>query len=205
MLRDFVARQDRIAGVVPDDRTILVEAYRDSAGETGVAVLTPHGGKLHQALRLVLQARIRKRLGIEPASLHGDEGILFRLPQTDEPPLNLFDGLTPDLAESLILEELRESALFGLRFRQNAGRALLMPRPDPSKRTPLWLQRLRAKDLLQIVGNFPDFPIVVETFRECLEDDLELPRLRALIERLGRGEVQVVTRHGEIPSPLSPS
>ena len=101
----------------------------------------------------------------------------------DEPPLDLFDGLTGELAERLIREELPETALFGLRFRQNAARALLMPRPDPAKRTPLWLQRLRAKDLLQVARQFPDFPIVLETVRECLDDDLDLPRLRCFARR----------------------
>ena len=202
ILRDHVARQIRVAGAVPDDRTVLVESFRDPAGETGLAVLSTFGGKLHQALKLVLQAEIRHRYGLSPASLHADEGVLFRLPQTDEPPLDLFAGLTAARAETLILEELGESALFGLRFRQNAGRALLMPRPDPAKRTPLWLQRLRARDLLQVVRKFPDFPVVVETFRECLEDDLDLPRLRSFLDRLESGAIRVVTRQGEVPSPF---
>src|SRR5262249_39204418 len=110
---------------------------------------------------------------------------------------------TPGLAESLIRDELGDSALFGLRFRQNAGRALLMPRPDPAKRTPLWLQRLRAKDLLQVVRKLPRFPIVVETYRECLDDDLDLPRLRAFLERIAAGEIRVATRRGEIASPFA--
>ena len=203
VLRNHVARQLRAAGCVPDDRTVLVDAFRDPAGEIGLAVLTPFGGKLHQSLKLVLQARLRQRFGIDAACLHGDEGLLFRLPDTDEPPLDLFDGLTADLAESLVRAELGDSALFGLRFRQNAGRALLMPRPDPSKRTPLWLQRLRAKDLLQVVRTFPDFPIVVETYRECLNEDLDLPRLRAFVDAIGRGAIRVVPRRGEHPSPFA--
>jgi ATP-dependent helicase Lhr and Lhr-like helicase len=201
-LRDHIARQLRVSGAVPDDRTVLVETYVDPAGETGLAMLSPFGGKLHQALKLVFQARLRQRLGITAACLHGDDGLLFRLPQTDEPPVDLFDGLSADLAEGLIREELGDSALFGLRFRQNAGRALLMPRPDPSKRTPLWLQRLRAKDLLQVVRRFPDFPVVVETYRECLDDNLDLPRLRAFLDAVASGEIRVVTRRGEIPSPF---
>jgi len=202
VLRRHVSRQLHVAGVVPDDRTVLIEAYRDQAGETGLAVLTPFGGKLHQALKLAIQARLRQRLGMTAACLHGDDGLLFRLPGTDEPPLDLFDGLTPERAEVLIREELGDSALFGLRFRQNAGRALLMPRPDPSKRTPLYLQRLRAKDLLQVVRQFPDFPIVIETYRECLNDDLDLPRLRSFLEAVASGAVRVVTRRGETPSPF---
>lgn len=202
-LRDFVARQVRIAGAVPDDRTVLIETFRDPAGEMGLAVLTPLGGKFHHALKLALQARLRHRLGIAVSCLHGDDGILIRLPQNDDPPLDLFDGLTAESAEDLIREELADSALFGLRFRQNAGRALLMPRPDPAKRTPLWLQRLRAKDLLQVVRRFPDFPIVVETYRECLNDDLDVPRLRQFLAEVASGAVRVMARSGEIASPFA--
>ena len=202
-LRDHVARQVRVAGVVPDDRTVLIETFRDPTGEVGLAVLSPFGGKLHLALKLALQGRLRQRLGITPACLHADDGLLIRLPRTDQPPLDLFDGLTAPVAEALVKAELGDSALFGLRFRQNAGRALLMPRPDPAKRTPLWLQRLRAKDLLQVVRKMADFPIVVETYRECLVDDLDLPRLREFLDAVQAGSIRVVARDGEIPSPFA--
>jgi ATP-dependent helicase Lhr and Lhr-like helicase len=201
-LRYFILRQQRLAGAVPDDRTILVESHVDPAGELGLAVLSPFGGRLHHALKLALVGRIRERFGLSPACLHSDNGLLFRLPAMTEPPLDLLENLTSDLAERLIRAELPETALFGLRFRQNASRALLMPRPDPGKRTPLWLQRLRAKDLLQIARQFPDFPILLETMRECLDDDLDLPRLRTLLDAIGRGTVQVVRRAGEAPSPF---
>ena len=199
----YFARQLRVAGAVPDDRTVLVETFLDPAGELGLAILTPFGGRLHHPLKLAIQARLRQRFGIESAILHADDGILIRLPNSAEPPLDLLEGLTPDLGESLIREEIAESALYGLRFRQNAGRSLLMPRPDPSKRTPLWLQRLRARDLLQVVRHFPDFPVVVETHRECLNDDLDLPRLRAFLEKIQSGAIRVVQRPGEKPSPFA--
>ncbi len=199
MIRQFLARQQRLAGVVPDDRTILIEAFPDQSGELGLAVLTPFGGTLHLGLKLALLGRIRRRLGLTPACLHGDNGLLFRLPKLDEPPLDLFDGLTAELAENLIREELPDTALFGLRFRQNAARALLMPRPDPAKRTPLWLQRLRAKDLLQVARQFPDFPIVLETYRECLDDDLDLPRVRAFLDAIQNGSIRVVRSTGGDP------
>ena len=198
-----IARQARVAGVVPDDRTILVETFRDPAGELDLAVLSPFGGRMHQGLKLALLGRIRERYGIQASCLHGDDGLLIRLPGMDDPPLDLLDGLTADEAERLIRLELPEAALYGLRFRQNAARALLMPRPDPAQRTPLWLQRLRAKDLLQVVGKFPDFPIVIETFRECLDQDLELSRLRWLFEAISAGTVRIVTRQGEIASPFA--
>ena len=144
-LREHLARQKRLTGMVPDDRTILVETFVDPSGELSLAVLTPLGGRLHHALKLALTGVIRQRLGLSPACLHSNDGLLFRLPMLDEPPLDLFDGLTGEVAERFIREELPETSLFGLRFRQNAARALLLPRPDPSKRTPLWLQRLRRK------------------------------------------------------------
>jgi ATP-dependent Lhr-like helicase len=202
-LRDLVAHQIRVAGAIPDDRTVLIETFRDQAGEVGLAILSPFGGKLHLALKLAFQGRLRQRLGISAACLHADNGLLIRLPRTENPPLDLFDGLDAGLAEELIRAELGDSALFGLRFRQNAGRALLMPRPDPSKRTPLWLQRLRAKDLLQVVRKLADFPIVVETYRECLVDDLDLPGLRRFLDAIGRGTIRVVARDGEAPSPFA--
>jgi ATP-dependent Lhr-like helicase len=201
-LRDFVARQVRLAGAAPNDQTVLVESFVDQTGEVGMAVLTPFGGKLHQGLKLALAGRLRERLGVSVACLHGDDGLLIRIPRTEEPPLDLLDGLTREVAETAIRAELGDSALFGLRFRQNAGRAMLLPKPDPTKRTPLWLQRLRAKDLLQVVRKFPDFPIVVETFRECLEDDLDLPRLGDFLDKIARGDIRVIKRLGELPSPF---
>ena len=202
-LRNYVTRQIRVAGAAPDDRTVVIESFRDPSGEVGLAVLTPFGGKLHQGLKLALQGRLRDRLGVSVACLHADDGLLIRVPRTEDLPLDLLDGLTPENVEPMIRAELSDSAVFGLRFRQNAGRALLMPRPDPSKRTPLWLQRLRAKDLLQVVRKFPDFPIMVETYRECLQDDLDLPRLRAFLKAVDDGSIRVVRRDGEIPSPFA--
>jgi ATP-dependent helicase Lhr and Lhr-like helicase len=202
-LREYIARQKRLAGAVPDDRTVLVETFVDPAGEQSLAVLSPFGGRLHHALKLALSGVIRRRLGFSPACLHSNDGLLFRLPNMDEPPLDLFEGLTPEYAERLIREELPDTALFGLRFRQSAARSLLLPRPNPAKRTPLWLQRLRAKDLLQIVRGIPDFPIVLETVRECLDDDLDVPRLRRLLEGIQSGEVRIQTRRGETPSPFT--
>jgi ATP-dependent Lhr-like helicase len=201
-LLGYIARQRRVAGAVPDDRTVLVESFLDPTGELGVAILTPFGGRLHQALKLAVCGRIRDRFGLSPACLHGDLGLLVRLPNMEEPPLDLLEGLTGEAAECLIRAELPETPLFGLRFRQNAARALLMPRPDPAKRTPLWLQRLRAKDLLQVARRFPDFPIVVETLRECLDDDLDVARLRSFLDAVSDGSIRVVKRRGEIPSPF---
>lgn len=201
----YVRRQVQQAGVAPDDQTILIEAFLDPTGETGLAVLSPWGSAIHHALRLVLISLIRERLGIEAASLHGDDGVLIRLPGTDQPPLDLLTRLTAAEARQRLLDELAESPLFGMRFRQNAGRALLMPRPHPGRRSPLWLQRLRAKDLLQVARGFPDFPIVLETHRQCLEEDLDLPGLTQLLDDLQAGRVRLATHRSVSgrPSPFA--
>jgi ATP-dependent Lhr-like helicase len=198
-----VGRQLTATGVLPTDRTLLIEASRDQLGDWQVVLLSPLGSRLHLALRLALEARLQQRLGYRPQCLHHDDGLLIRLTDTDEPVTDLFAGLTPENVEGLILEELADSALFALRFRQNANRALLLPRTRPGHRAPLWLQRLRGRDLLQVARQQPDFPVVAETFRECLHDHLDVPRLRELLADVGEGRVQVVTRRSDAPCPFA--
>jgi ATP-dependent Lhr-like helicase len=198
-----VRRQRTVAGCLPTDDTLCVEASRDQLGDWQVILLSPRGSWLHLALRLALEARLTQRLGYRPQCLHHNDGILIRLTDTDEPILDIFSGLTPESVEGLVLNELANSALFALRFRQNAARALLMPRTRPGQRAPLWLQRLRGRDLLQVARRHPDFPVVAETFRECLEDHLDVPRLRALLADIREGRCRVVTRRAEVPSPFA--
>ncbi len=205
LLISYHRRQEIRAGAAPNDQTVLIESFIDPTGDLGTAILTPFGGKLHQALKMCIQGVMRRRLGILVSCLHGADGILVRLPNVDEPPLDVLEGLTAEIAESLIRGELAETALFGLRFRQNAFRALLTSRSDPGKRTPLWLQRLRAKDLLQIARKFADFPIFVETYRECLEQDLDIPRLRVFLDAISSGAIKVIKRIAEVPSPFTSS
>src|SRR5207302_9116612 len=144
-------------GCVPTDRTLIIEASRDQLGDWQVILLSPLGKKLHLALRLALEHALQQRLGYRPQCLHADDGILIRLTDTDEPVLDLFNGLTAENVEAMILEELADSALFALRFRQNAARALLLPRSKIGKRAPLWLQRLRGRDLLQVARQHAEF------------------------------------------------
>src|SRR5439155_392372 len=161
------------------------------------------GRGINLSLRLALEYRLHERLGYRPQCLHHDDGILIRLTESDEPVLDLFDGITPDNVRDMILEELADSALFALRFRQNAARALMMPRGAAGKRAPLWLQRLRGRDLLQVARQYADFPIVAETFRECLHDHLDLPRLQQLLRNIGSGDVQIKTCRLDMPSPFA--
>ncbi len=202
-LRQYIDSQVRLAGDVPSDQTTLVESFIDPTGEIGLAIITPFGRKLHHALAIALEREIHDRLGVTPACLHANQGILLRLPRIDPPPLDLLDRLTPERAISFIQAGLIDTPLFGLKFRQNAARALLLPRPDPGKRTPLWLQRLRAKDLLQKARQFPDHPIIVETARQCLDDELSLAELSVYLESIQNGSITVNRREGEIPSPFT--
>jgi ATP-dependent Lhr-like helicase len=201
--RSFVRRQIAAGGVVPTDQTIVVEAARDPLGDWQLVILSPWGSRVHLGLRLALEARLRQRLGYTPQCLHHDDGLLIRLTDTDEPVLDLLEGVTAENVENLILGELADSALFALRFRQNAARALLLPRTPPGKRAPLWLQRLRSRDLLQVARREADFPLVTETFRECLNDHLDVPRLQELLREIAQGNVRLAVRRTESPSPIA--
>jgi ATP-dependent Lhr-like helicase len=201
----YVRRQIEQAGCVPTDKTLLIEGFRDQVGDWHVAVLSPFGSRFNLALRLAVEGRFRQRFGYHPQCLHHDDGLLLRVADMDEPPLDLLDGLTPENVEPLILAELDDSALFAIRFRQNAARALLMPRTRPDKRAPLWLQRLKGRSLLQIAKQHPGFPVVVETYRECLHDHLDLPRLVELLKDIATGQVELVRRRADTPSPFASS
>ena len=204
-LRHHVSRQLLSTNCLPTDVTAIIEASRDQLGDWQLVFLCPLGTRLHLTLRLALGPILRQRLGYQPQCLHHSDGLLVRLIDMDEPILDLLAGLTPENVEALVLEELADSALFALRFRQNAARALLLPRGRSGKRAPLWLQRMRGRDLLQVARKHPDFPVVVETFRECLHDHLDLPRLRELLESIQAGRVKVVARRAEAPSPFASS
>ena len=201
--RAFVRRQIASGGVVPTDRTIVIEAARDPLGDWQLVLLSPWGNRVHLGLRLALEGRLRQRLGYSPQCLHHDDGLLIRLTDTDEPVLDLLDGITAQNVEDLILGELADSALFALRFRQNAARALLLPRTPPGKRAPLWLQRLRSRDLLQVARREPDFPLVTETFRECLHDHLDVPKLQQLLQEIAAGNIRLAVKRADSPSPFA--
>lgn len=189
---------------LPTDRRIVLESFTDEVGSGRLALLSVFGGRIHQALRIALSALMKRELGVEPETVVGDNGVLFRLPEGDAPPpYGLLNMLTPELAFDLIAEELPNTALFGLRFRQNAARALLLPGAGPGKRTPLWLQRLKAKDLLYIAKQFDGFPIVVETFRECIQDYLEIEELHEILRQVQAGEMEVSVIERQVPSPFA--
>ena len=204
-LCSFVKTQTGVTGDsgLPTDKRIVLECFTDEVGGRAMALVSTFGGRIHHALRIALSALMKREMGFVAESVMGDNGVLFRLPEGDAPPpFGLMRLLTPELAYELINIDLPDTALFGLRFRQNAARALLLPGAGPGKRTPLWLQRLKAKDLLQIAKSFDGFPIVVETYRECLQDYLDLDALREILAQVQSGEIAISEVERMTPSPL---
>ncbi|HYV16669.1 MAG TPA: DEAD/DEAH box helicase [Conexibacter sp.] len=204
-LLDYLAEQQASTRVIPSDRTIVVERFRDEIGDWRLCILSPYGGRIHAAWGLALSARIRDELGLEADAIWSDDGIIVHLPDADEPPSADLALIEPDELEDRVVAELSASALFGARFRENAARALLIPRAYPGKRTPLWQQRLKAQTLLEVAKRYGEFPIILETYRECLRDVLDLPGLRDLLTRLHRRELSLVEVETASASPFASS
>ncbi|HWE08077.1 MAG TPA: DEAD/DEAH box helicase [Solirubrobacteraceae bacterium] len=204
-LVEFLTEQQQATRVVPSDRTIVVERFRDEIGDWRLCVLSPFGGRVHAAWSLALSARIRERVGLESDAIYSDDGIIVHLPDAEEPPSADLVLLEPDEIEDLVVAELGSSALFGARFRENASRALLIPRARPGRRTPLWQQRLRAQSLLEVAKKYGEFPVVLETYRECLRDVLDVPGLVELLTALHRREISLVEVETPTASPFASS
>ncbi len=204
-LVDFLREQQAATRVVPSDRTIVVERFRDEIGDWRLCLLSPFGGRVHSAWALALSARIRDELGLEADAIYSDDGIIVHLPDAEEPPGAELVLLEPDEVEDRVVEELSASALFGARFRENAGRALLIPRARPGKRTPLWQQRLKSQSLLEVAKKYGEFPIVLETYRECLRDVLDVPGLVELLTRIRRREISLIDVETPTASPFASS
>src|SRR5687767_4412480 len=201
----YLREQQEATRVVPSDRTIVVERFRDEIGDWRLCVLSPFGGRVHAAWGLALAARIRDEFGLEADAIWSDDGIVVHLPDADEPPSADLIMVEPDEVEDMVVRELSSSALFGARFRENAARALLLPRAYPGKRTPLWQQRLKAQSLLEVAKDFPRFPIILETYRECLRDVLDLPALEDLLRRLHSRSLTLVEVETQTASPFASS
>ncbi len=204
-LVEFLREQQEATRVVPSDRTIVIERFRDEIGDWRVCVLSPFGGRVHAAWGLALSARIREEYGLESDAIWSDDGIIVHLPDADEPPGAELMLIDPDELEDLVVGELGGSALFGARFRENAGRALLIPRAYPGRRTPLWQQRLKSQSLLEVARRYAQFPIVLETYREVLRDVLDLPGLHELLTKLHRRELSLVEVETPTASPFASS
>ncbi|HET9243740.1 MAG TPA: crosslink repair DNA glycosylase YcaQ family protein [Gaiella sp.] len=198
-------REQEGQSALPTDKTIVVERFRDEIGDWRVCILTPFGGRVHAPWSMALAARLRETLSLEVQSLWSDDGIALHLPDADVPP-PLADLLVePDAVEDLVVEEVGRTALFGSRFRENAGRALLIPRRRPGQRTPLWQQRLKAQSLLEVARPYGSFPIILETYRECLQDVFDLPALRGILRGLASRELDLVELETASASPMAAS
>ncbi len=199
----LLAEQAGDTGVVPSDREIVVERFVDEIGDFRVCLHSPYGARVHAPWALAVSARARSEMSLEVESVWSDDGMVFRFPEADEPPpVELFVP-SPDEVESLVVGSLGDSALFAARFRENAGRALLLPKRFPGKRSPLWAQRKRSADLLRVASRYGSFPVLLETYRECLRDVFDLPALVSLLERVQGRNVRVTGVDTHRPSAYS--
>ncbi|GHH74286.1 Lhr family helicase [Promicromonospora soli] len=236
-LAAYLTEQRLGTGRVPDDRTVVVERFRDELGDWRVVIHSPLGARVHAPWALVIAARLRARFGLDVAAMHSDDGIVLRLPDSSggwegdpwdvsaAPSADGFgsDGepahaqhtsgrvtledllLDPDEVLGAVRDELGSSVMFAARFREAAARALLLPRRRPDKRQPLWQQRQRSAQLLEVASQFPDFPIVLEAARECLQDDFDVTALADLMREIAAGGVRVVEVTTPTPSPFAQS
>jgi ATP-dependent Lhr-like helicase len=201
----YLREQQAATRVVPSDETIVVERFRDEIGDWRLCVLSPYGGRVHAAWGLALGQKIRAERDLEADAIWSDDGIVIHLPDADEPPSADLVMVDPDELEDLVVAELSGSALFGARFRENAARSLLIPRAYPGKRTPLWQQRLKSQSLLEVARDHPRFPVVLETYRECLRDVLDLPSLAELLRDLHSRRLSLVEVETPTASPFASS
>jgi ATP-dependent helicase Lhr and Lhr-like helicase len=204
-LLQYLGDQEAATQAVPDDRTLVVERYRDDLGDWRVCVLAPYGGQVLAPWAMAAEARIREHRDIDVETMWSDDGFVVRFPDTDEPPDPSLLLPPPDETERLLLHQLGGTALFAARFREVAARALLLPRRRPGARTPLWQQRKRAADLLAVAARFGSFPALLETYRECLRDQFDVPALVDLLARVATRAVRVVTVDSDKPSPFASS
>ncbi|MGC1751943.1 MAG: DEAD/DEAH box helicase, partial [Trebonia sp.] len=202
----YLADQRQATGHVPDDRTLVVERFRDELGDWRVVLHSPYGDRVHAPWALAITARLRERYGgMDVQALHTDDGIIIRVPDSDEPPAAGIALLDPEEIADIITAEVGGSALFASRFRECASRALLLPRRQPGRRTPLWQQRQRSAQLLEIASQYPGFPITLETVRECLQDVFDVPALTELLSDLAARRIRMVEVETATPSPFGKS
>ncbi|GAA0584129.1 ATP-dependent helicase [Actinomadura livida] len=204
-LVSYVGEQREATGHIPDDRTMVVERFRDELGDWRMVVHSPLGARVHAPWALAIAGRLRERYGVDAQAMHADDGIVIRIPDMDEPPgldLAVFDA---DDIERIVVDELGGSALFAARFRECAARSLLLPRRRPDRRMPLWQQRQRAAQLLAVASKYPSFPIVLETMRECLQDVFDVPGLVQLMRDVSGRRIRMVEVETPEPSPYARS
>jgi ATP-dependent Lhr-like helicase len=204
----YLWEQREATGALPTDRTIVVERFRDELGDWRVALLTPFGGRVHAPWSMAVESRVREHHGVDVQSIWSDDGIAVRLPEGAESDGGTIESallLEPEEIEDLLMSELGGSAMFAARFRENAARALLLPRRRPGQRTPLWMQRQKSADLLAVASQYGSFPIVLETYREILRDVFDMPALVELLGDIRARRIRVVSVETRSASPFASS
>ncbi|HET9258579.1 MAG TPA: DEAD/DEAH box helicase [Acidimicrobiia bacterium] len=201
----YIEEEREVTGVLPTDKTVVVERFQDEIGDWRVVLLSPLGARVHAPWAMALRHRFRNRFGTDVDAIWSDDGIAFRFPDSDDPPEADDMILDPEDVESLLIEHLFDTALFAARFREAAGRALLLPRRRPGERTPLWLQRRRSADLLGVARQFGSFPMILEVYREILQDDFDLPALQQVLGDIRSRKIRVAAVETRSPSPFASS
>ena len=202
-LIQYLGEQLEAAGHLPDDKTIVLERFRDELGDWRLCIHSPFGSQVHAPWALAIEASLREALGVEVQTMFTDDGIIIRLPEADEAPASDAVRFDPDQIEELVTNELGGSALFATRFRECAARALLLPKRYPGRRTPLWQQRQKSWNLLQVAAQYGSFPVILETMRECLQDVFDVPSLKELMSDIESRKVRVVEVTTERASPFA--
>ncbi|EWC58307.1 putative ATP-dependent helicase lhr [Actinokineospora spheciospongiae] len=207
----YLGEQREATRHVPDDRTLLVERFRDELGDWRLVVHSPFGAQVNAPWALAIAARLRERRGVEAQIAHADDGIVLRLPDAvDDTGQEVVAGaedvlLEPDEVEQVVVAEVGGSALFAARFRECAARSLLLPKRDPRRRSPLWQQRQRSAQLLSVAAKYEQFPVALEAMRECLQDVYDIAGLRELMADVRGRKVRVVEVETPSPSPFARS
>ncbi|MCI0159034.1 ATP-dependent helicase [Leifsonia shinshuensis] len=202
----FLREQKEATGHLPTDRTLVVERFRDELGDWRVVLHSPFGMQVHSPWALAVQARVRERYGIDAGAMAADDGIIVRIPDTEStPPGGELFVFEPAELDVLVTLEVGGSALFASRFRECAARALLLPKYNPGKRSPLWQQRQKASQLLDVARKYPSFPIILETVRECLQDVYDLPALDQVAQSIAQRSITIVEAATETASPFARS
>jgi ATP-dependent Lhr-like helicase len=205
-LVSLIEEQKESTQAIPHDQQLVVERFRDELGDWRIVVHSPFGTPVHSPWALAINARLRERYGVDAQAMATDDGIVLRIPETDQdPPGAELIAFEPDELEQIVTTEVGGSALFASRFRECAARALLLPRRDPGRRAPLWQQRQRSAQLLEVAARYPSFPIILETVREVLQDVYDLPSLIGLHRRISERRLRLVDVSTQRPSPFAQS
>ena len=214
-LLDYIAEEREVTGALPTDQTVVLQRFKDELGDWRIVLLTPFGARVHAPWALAVEARLRERMGLDVQPMWSDDGIVVRLPAVDDFAEGTASAavdaaeaallIDPEEIEELVVGALGGSALFSSHFRENAARALLLPRRRAGQRTPLWQMRQRSAQLLAVASRYASFPIVLETYRECLQDVFDLPALKGILGALARREIALVSVETRRASPFASS